>query len=539
MNTTPAPLAALPLLVLVNVCSYLDPLSLIALTRTCASLHATLRSPERDHVWRTVRLNASPADIGCPDDISQAAWTSLIYERHCHACGGLGLKLLWGVHTRLCASCEQICQEKHTALGGSMHAFRKLFLVAGAFAPRASRARLKEKFLSEIRLANATSAAERQQGSSTTPEALVAELWHNFLAGYHPPQDDDGHFVPSARDIMPAMLEVTETETVFWQIPLLGKSLQLPRMCKAWVYYVEYGLQQLLPYPKTDDRWAATSVWRPIGSDADTSPAWWPDSAHLYLALSEPLPGSTAERRPVGDVLEYDTRAAHIVRGLLHTFEGVIDTPSSRALDAHGAYVQCATCAPPGTERDGLVLHWRHAVLHALTTHRDPPNCQWRRVQPTHAALATARDALSLRRAPVWRCSLCAWSSRLSVPHDDLEAHLRTVHGTDHMHLYAQPHHDPRALAPPARLFDMLDSFASSTIGSSVVRKEEEKPVDPLRDPRGEDAFVFCQRCPVAKRVRHFTVAAAKVHLATEHNLQDYVPGRDYAHLLPSALPSR
>ncbi|KAG8908297.1 hypothetical protein FRB99_007831 [Tulasnella sp. 403] len=98
-------LMRMPVDVFAEVCGYLKPIDLLHLARSSKRLREILMSKESKPLWCRSRslLNALP---DCPEDLSEPAYASLMFENGCQMCGNSGTrKTLYTLRVRYCKSC--------------------------------------------------------------------------------------------------------------------------------------------------------------------------------------------------------------------------------------------------------------------------------------------------------------------------------------------------------------------------------------------------------------------------------------------------
>lgn len=61
---------------------YLEPIDILQLSRTCRKLRDILMSKQSRSIWKVSRASINmPA---CPDDLSEAQYASLVFEKNCN-----------------------------------------------------------------------------------------------------------------------------------------------------------------------------------------------------------------------------------------------------------------------------------------------------------------------------------------------------------------------------------------------------------------------------------------------------------------------
>ncbi|KAL6303851.1 hypothetical protein BKA93DRAFT_734245, partial [Sparassis latifolia] len=92
-----------------QVLSYLMPLDILHISRTCRSLRRALMNHSAQLVWRRAQLNV-PGLPYCPSFLSEPAYASLVFEETCArcACGNVGLEwIIWEFRARCCRECQE------------------------------------------------------------------------------------------------------------------------------------------------------------------------------------------------------------------------------------------------------------------------------------------------------------------------------------------------------------------------------------------------------------------------------------------------
>ncbi|KAI1795648.1 hypothetical protein LXA43DRAFT_730988 [Ganoderma leucocontextum] len=102
-------LEEMPLDVLYEICSHLDPCNLLALTRTSKGLRTVLTQRNCAFIWRASRALVGLLDPVKSFGMSEPAFASILFSTHCHGCGKAGgnFKILWPVPVRYCPSCKE------------------------------------------------------------------------------------------------------------------------------------------------------------------------------------------------------------------------------------------------------------------------------------------------------------------------------------------------------------------------------------------------------------------------------------------------
>ncbi|PPR03605.1 hypothetical protein CVT24_007594 [Panaeolus cyanescens] len=109
---TDNPLLDLPFDIHLEICSYLGPMNLLNLARTCRGFHQLVVSDEFDLVWRNLRKSRFPDMPECPSGMTEPAFFELCFGRGCLVCGSkptpsapLNLLHVWEARIRICAKC--------------------------------------------------------------------------------------------------------------------------------------------------------------------------------------------------------------------------------------------------------------------------------------------------------------------------------------------------------------------------------------------------------------------------------------------------
>ncbi|KAF8188326.1 hypothetical protein BJ912DRAFT_398455 [Pholiota molesta] len=97
----------MPVDILFEIFSLLNPIDLVNLTRTSKDLRAMLMSRSSISVWKSARANFVPAMPECPDDLSEPQYAELAFGKGCHYCQrNLGtIHTAWTARRRICNKC--------------------------------------------------------------------------------------------------------------------------------------------------------------------------------------------------------------------------------------------------------------------------------------------------------------------------------------------------------------------------------------------------------------------------------------------------
>ncbi|GAA6040099.1 hypothetical protein JCM8097_002028 [Rhodosporidiobolus ruineniae] len=102
-----AKLLELPVDILTEVASHLDPLSLLYLSRTSKSFHRLLASRASTSIWQSSRDKVGLPDLEA-DDLTKMQYASLLYEKICHVCRKDRAQIVnFDVRRRYCKPCQR------------------------------------------------------------------------------------------------------------------------------------------------------------------------------------------------------------------------------------------------------------------------------------------------------------------------------------------------------------------------------------------------------------------------------------------------
>ncbi|KAF8169540.1 hypothetical protein BJ912DRAFT_173036 [Pholiota molesta] len=105
-------LLSLPLDIFFEICSHLQPLDLLHLSRASRHFARMFLGTQNRHAWLAARRTAEGLP-DCPSDLSEARYAHLLFESICSGCGKIGRRLLFNLRVRFCASCYKIKVERH------------------------------------------------------------------------------------------------------------------------------------------------------------------------------------------------------------------------------------------------------------------------------------------------------------------------------------------------------------------------------------------------------------------------------------------
>ncbi|KAI0698361.1 hypothetical protein BC835DRAFT_1334872 [Cytidiella melzeri] len=97
----------MPLDVILDICSHLNPKDLLNLARTSRDLREFFMSRNTLPFWKAARLNTEKLPP-CPSDLSEPAYANLMFDAHCHNCLSKNCNYVyWQCRIRLCKSCRR------------------------------------------------------------------------------------------------------------------------------------------------------------------------------------------------------------------------------------------------------------------------------------------------------------------------------------------------------------------------------------------------------------------------------------------------
>ncbi|KDQ07099.1 hypothetical protein BOTBODRAFT_226333 [Botryobasidium botryosum FD-172 SS1] len=95
-------LIEMPVDIFIEVGTHLLPPDLLSLARASRNIRKLLMSRPSAVAWRRA-LENMPCLPGCPDDLSEPQYASLLYDRNCHGCGAPWIeKVIFVLRARLC-----------------------------------------------------------------------------------------------------------------------------------------------------------------------------------------------------------------------------------------------------------------------------------------------------------------------------------------------------------------------------------------------------------------------------------------------------
>ncbi|RDB21162.1 hypothetical protein Hypma_011888 [Hypsizygus marmoreus] len=96
----------MPLDILFETFSHLQPGDVLSLSQASKSLREILLNPSSITIWKSAFLNAEGQLPPIPLDLNIVQFTNLLYGRHCHKCGASNATHVhWAARLRLCGSC--------------------------------------------------------------------------------------------------------------------------------------------------------------------------------------------------------------------------------------------------------------------------------------------------------------------------------------------------------------------------------------------------------------------------------------------------
>ncbi|GAA5829169.1 hypothetical protein JCM11251_004148 [Rhodosporidiobolus azoricus] len=97
----------MPLDVLYCIARYLDPLTLLHMSRANKALHSLLASRSANPIWQAVRQAVHLPELSA-SDLTDMQYTSLVFERNCHLCGrGRASIVDYALRRRWCKYCQR------------------------------------------------------------------------------------------------------------------------------------------------------------------------------------------------------------------------------------------------------------------------------------------------------------------------------------------------------------------------------------------------------------------------------------------------
>ncbi|KAI9462990.1 hypothetical protein HD554DRAFT_2288156 [Boletus coccyginus] len=96
--------------VLFLIATYIHPIDLLNLARTCKSLRQLLMDKSSTFVWKTARRQVDDLP-DCPADLTEPEYANLVFYARCHGCGKYARTILWEMRRRYCPDCrtERLC----------------------------------------------------------------------------------------------------------------------------------------------------------------------------------------------------------------------------------------------------------------------------------------------------------------------------------------------------------------------------------------------------------------------------------------------
>ncbi|ORY88630.1 hypothetical protein BCR35DRAFT_350866 [Leucosporidium creatinivorum] len=98
---------SMPLDVLCEIAGHLDPVTLLAMSRVSKSFRSLFMSKSSKSIWHLARRNVFLPDLQA-EDMSEAAYASLVFERSCMVCGKPRASIVdYFIRARWCRSCKK------------------------------------------------------------------------------------------------------------------------------------------------------------------------------------------------------------------------------------------------------------------------------------------------------------------------------------------------------------------------------------------------------------------------------------------------
>ncbi|KAF9072094.1 hypothetical protein BDP27DRAFT_1321061 [Rhodocollybia butyracea] len=105
-STKAAMILEIPLEIVHEILSYLEPYDILRLARTSKNVRRLLTSRTSGFMWRRARLNADNVPP-LPADLSEPAYANLLFYTNCSFCEGRGARPIWECRVRCCKKCFQ------------------------------------------------------------------------------------------------------------------------------------------------------------------------------------------------------------------------------------------------------------------------------------------------------------------------------------------------------------------------------------------------------------------------------------------------
>ncbi|KAL8278608.1 hypothetical protein RQP46_008900 [Phenoliferia psychrophenolica] len=128
-----AKFSSMPLDILSEICSHLDPLSLLYMSRTTKSIHRLLTSKGSRALWISARRTVALPDLAA-EDMTEMAYASLVFERNCMVCGkGRSSKHDYAIRARFCQPCHKANVVYENKAAGAIPDLHHLALACSPF----------------------------------------------------------------------------------------------------------------------------------------------------------------------------------------------------------------------------------------------------------------------------------------------------------------------------------------------------------------------------------------------------------------------
>ncbi|CAL1694456.1 unnamed protein product [Somion occarium] len=97
----------MPLDIVFEVFSYMQPMDLLNLARTNRPFRDLLMSRTSAQFWKAARRNVDGLP-DCPPDLNEPAYANLCFDAHCHNCMKTNIQnVIWEFRTRYCSDCRK------------------------------------------------------------------------------------------------------------------------------------------------------------------------------------------------------------------------------------------------------------------------------------------------------------------------------------------------------------------------------------------------------------------------------------------------
>ncbi|KAJ2932600.1 hypothetical protein H1R20_g4492, partial [Candolleomyces eurysporus] len=229
----------MPLDVLLEIFSHLEPADLIHLSRTTKTLRSVIMSRSSRNIW-TQALASIPDLPPCPDDLIEAKYANLMFTDYCHECltnadddSSLLLLMFMEARTQLCHKCAPLKFKTARAFSGSFSKVKSLVPMT------------KEKF--------------NKYGQGWGLEKYHVDIANELIAEYDKiAREERERWLQEQTSKRKATSEHAEACEIFFQARLMQDeqsiaSLQLKRRDQIIERLKELGLNEEVCYPEIRD----------------------------------------------------------------------------------------------------------------------------------------------------------------------------------------------------------------------------------------------------------------------------------------------